>query len=161
MFNQLPSDKTVIYLTIFEMQHICLHVNVNNLSAKLFLELLTSVLTLSRRVARKSDIKYARFDINQMLIIKYSKDLTEVLNSRSLVTASKHLTFPSFIQPYHTHFSNQGKKILFIIDNIFVQIGGRVFQKTIINSMDINCVPLLADLLLHSFEAEFSSRAIT
>ena len=43
----------------------------------------------------------------------------------------------------------------FLIDNIFVQYGGRVFQQTIGIPMGTNCAPLFADLFLHSYEAEF------
>ena len=43
----------------------------------------------------------------------------------------------------------------FLIDNIFVQCGGRVFQQTIGIPMGTNCAPLLADLFLHSYEADF------
>jgi hypothetical protein len=41
----------------------------------------------------------------------------------------------------------------FLIDNIFVIFGGRVFQKTDGIPMGANCAPLLADLCLYSYEA--------
>jgi hypothetical protein len=40
-------------------------------------------------------------------------------------------------------------------DNIFVIFGGRGFQQTIGKPMGTNCVPLLADLFLYSYEADF------
>jgi cystathionine beta-lyase/cystathionine gamma-synthase len=43
----------------------------------------------------------------------------------------------------------------FLIDNIFVIFGGRVFQQTVGMPMGTNCIPLLADLFLYSYEAEF------
>ena len=43
----------------------------------------------------------------------------------------------------------------FLIDNIFVMFGGRVFQQTFGIPMGTNCAPLLADLFLYSYEAEF------
>jgi hypothetical protein len=43
----------------------------------------------------------------------------------------------------------------FLIDNIFVFFGGRVFQQTVGKSMGTNCAPLLADLLLYTYEADF------
>ena len=43
----------------------------------------------------------------------------------------------------------------FLIDNIFVIFGGSVFQQTVGIPMDANCAPLLADLLLYSYEADF------
>ena len=36
----------------------------------------------------------------------------------------------------------------FLIDNIFVFFGGRVFQQTVDIPMGANCAPLLADLFL-------------
>lgn len=43
----------------------------------------------------------------------------------------------------------------FLIDNIFVMFGGHVFQQTVGIPMGTNCAPLLADLFLYSYEAEF------
>ena len=45
----------------------------------------------------------------------------------------------------------------YLIDNIFVEFGGRIFQpkKKIGKPMGTNCAPLLADLFLYSYEAEF------
>ena len=43
----------------------------------------------------------------------------------------------------------------FLIDNIFVEFGGQIFQQTIGIPMGTNCAPLLADLFLYSYEAEF------
>ena len=44
----------------------------------------------------------------------------------------------------------------FLIDNIFVFYGGRVFQQTVGIPMGANCAPLLADLFLYSYEADFT-----
>ena len=43
----------------------------------------------------------------------------------------------------------------FLIGNIFVMLGGRVFQQTVGIPMGTNCAPLLADLFLYSYEAYF------
>ena len=47
------------------------------------------------------------------------------------------------------------KMLEYLIDNIFVEFGGRIFQQTIGIPMGTNCAPLLADLFLYSYEAEF------
>ena len=48
------------------------------------------------------------------------------------------------------------KMIEFLIDNIFVQFGGRLFRQVIGIPMGTNCAPLLlADLFLYSNENEF------
>jgi hypothetical protein len=43
----------------------------------------------------------------------------------------------------------------FLIDNILVIFGGRVFHQTVGIPMGTNCAPLLADLFLYSYEADF------
>ena len=43
----------------------------------------------------------------------------------------------------------------FLIDNIFVEFGGIIFQQIIGIPMGTNCAPLLADLFLYSYESEF------
>ena len=43
----------------------------------------------------------------------------------------------------------------FLIDNIFAVFSGRVFQQTVGIPMATNCAPLLADLFLYSYEADF------
>jgi hypothetical protein len=43
----------------------------------------------------------------------------------------------------------------FLIDNIFVIFGGRVFQQTVGIPMGTKCAPPLADLFLYSNEADF------
>jgi hypothetical protein len=43
----------------------------------------------------------------------------------------------------------------FLIDNIFVIFGGRVFQQTVVIPMGTICAPLLADLFLYLYEADF------
>ena len=45
--------------------------------------------------------------------------------------------------------------INFLIDNIYVEFGGYIFQQNIGIPMGTNCAPLLADLFLYSYEAEF------
>ena len=43
----------------------------------------------------------------------------------------------------------------FLVDNIFVVFAGKVFQQIIGIPMGTNCAPLLADIYLYSYEAEF------
>ena len=48
----------------------------------------------------------------------------------------------------------------FLIDNVFAMFGGRVFQQTVGIPMDTNCAPLLADLFLYSYKADFIQRLL-
>ena len=43
----------------------------------------------------------------------------------------------------------------FLVDNIFVVFAGKVFQQTVGIPVGTNCAPLLADILLYSYEADF------
>ena len=43
----------------------------------------------------------------------------------------------------------------FLVDNIFVVFGGKVFQQIVGIPLGTNCAPLLADIFLYSYEAEF------
>ena len=46
--------------------------------------------------------------------------------------------------------------LAFLIDNIFAIFGGRVVLQTIGIPIGRNCAPLLADLFLYSYEADFT-----
>ena len=52
------------------------------------------------------------------------------------------------------------KMMDFLIDNIFVQFGGRLFRQAIGIPMGTNCAPLFADLFLYSYENEFLDNMI-
>ena len=47
------------------------------------------------------------------------------------------------------------KMLEFLVDNIFVVFALKVFQQTVCIPMGTNCAPLLVDIFLYSYEAEF------
>ena len=47
------------------------------------------------------------------------------------------------------------KMLEFLVDNIFVVFAGKVFPQTVSIPMGTNCAPLLADIFLYSYEADF------
>ena len=51
------------------------------------------------------------------------------------------------------------KMLEFLVDNIFVVFVGKVFQQTVGIPMGTNCAPLLADIYLYSYEADFIQSA--
>ena len=167
--------------------------------------LLTSILTTVKDGLKKyCDVIYSRSGINQMWILKNSKELLENLNSNSLTSVHSIKTY-DFSTLYTTiphsklksrltelirnafRFKNGKKRyeyivvgykstyfvkdhseaknkyteddivrmLEFLIDNIFVECGGVIFQQVIGIPMGTNCAPLLADLFLYSYEAEF------
>ena len=150
------------------------------------------------------DTSYSRGGVNQMWILKNSKDLLEYIQSRSPSSCNSIKTFDfstfyttipysklkdklrelvqlCFINKNGQHrykylvlgrdrssfvkqHSDSTKKfsetdifnmLEFLIDNIFAMFGGRVFQQTVGISMSTSCAPLLADLFLYSYEADF------
>ena len=52
------------------------------------------------------------------------------------------------------------KMIEFLVDNIYVRFGGQLFRQMVGIPMGTNCAPLLADLLLYSYENEFLDKLI-
>ena len=48
----------------------------------------------------------------------------------------------------------------FLIDNIYVVFGDHVIQQSVGILMGTNCAPLLADLFLYSYEAEFVQKLL-
>jgi hypothetical protein len=65
----------------------------------------------------------------------------------------------SYFVKHHSDSTKQFSDIFnmfeFLIDNIFVMFGGQVFQQTAGIPMGTNYAPLLADLFLYSYEADF------
>ena len=65
----------------------------------------------------------------------------------------------SYFVKHHSYSTKKSSLKLisstFLIDNIFAMFGGRVFQQTVGIPMGTNCAPLLADLFLYSYEADF------
>ena len=52
------------------------------------------------------------------------------------------------------------KMIEILVDNIYVSFGGQLFRQMIGIPMGTNCVPLLADLFLYSYESEFLDKLV-
>ena len=147
---------------------------------------------------------YSRSGVNQMWILKNSKELLDhlkspnfnlVTNIKSFDFSTLYTTIPhqklksrlatiirnSFLHkngnrrykyfvlgregPYfvkeHSDSKNKYteediiKMLEFLVDNIFVVFAGKVFQQIVGIPMGTNCAPLLADIFLYSYEAEF------
>ena len=173
-------------------------------STKPLSQVLTRILTAVKEGLQKyCDTAYARSGVNQMWILKNSKELLENLKAQSLysVNSIKSFYFSTYTAIPHDKLKSKLKAIInqcffhkngnrrflyvvigykdsyvvrdhsdapqkysdadvikmleYLIDNIFVEFGGRIFQQTIDIPMGTNCAPLLADLFLYSYEAEF------
>ena len=167
--------------------------------------LLTKLLThIKQGLQKYCEIAYSRSGVNQMWILKNSKELLEQLQSpnfnhitsiKSFDFSTLYTTIPhqklksrlatiirnSFIHkngnrrykflvlghegPYFVKEHSDSKNkytedeivnmLEFLVDNIFVVFGGKVFQQIIGIPISTNCAPLLADIFLYSYEAEF------
>ena len=167
--------------------------------------LLTKLLThIKQGLQKYCETAYSRSGVNQMWILKNSKELLDHLKSPNfnLITNIKSFDFStlyttishqklksrlatiirnSFLHkngnrrykylvlgregPYfvkeHSDAKNKYteediiKMLEFLVDNIFVVFAGKVFQQIVGIPMGTNCAPLLADIFLYSYEAEF------
>ena len=167
--------------------------------------LLTKLLThIKQGLQKYCETSYSRRGVNQMWILKNSKELLEHLQSpnfnhitsiKSFEFSTLYTTIPhqklksrlatiirnSFIHkngnrrykflvlgregPYFVKEHSDSKNkyteddiinmLEFLVDNIFVVFGGKVFQQIVGIPMGTNCAPLLADIFLYSYEAEF------
>jgi hypothetical protein len=57
--------------------------------------------------------------------------------------------------PYKYYEGDIQGMLGFLVDNMYVVFGDQVFQHYVGFPMGTNCAPLLADLFLYSYEAEF------
>jgi hypothetical protein len=83
-------------------------------------------------------------DLLGILLEKFSRKYRRSVNTELSVWTIK------------TEQKEVDKKMLeFFIYNIFVHVGGQVFQQSAGIPMGTNCAPLLEDQSLYSFETEF------
>ena len=167
--------------------------------------LLTKLLThIKQGLQKYCKTAYTRSWINQMWILKNSKELLEHLKSLTFnhVTSIKSFDFSTlyttiphqklkerltsiirnafifkngnrrykylvlghdetYFVKEHSDSNNKYseddiiKMLEFLVDNIFVVFAGKVFQQTVGIPMGTNCAPLLVDIFLYSYEADF------
>ena len=167
--------------------------------------LLTKLLThIKQGLQKYCETAHSRSGINQMWILKISKELLDHLKSPNfnLITNIKSFDFstlyttiprqklksmqasvirnsfihkngnrrykylvlgregPYFVREYSDLKSKHTEEDIirmlgFLLDNIFVVFAGKFFQQIIGIPMGTNCAPLLADIFLYSYEAEF------
>ena len=167
--------------------------------------LLTKLLThIKQGLQKYCETAYSRSGINQMWILKNSKELLEhlkfptfnrVTSIKSFDFSTLYTTIPHqklkdrltsiirnafifkngnrrykylvlgheetyFVKEHSDSKSKYSeddiiKMLEFLVDNIFVVFAGKVFQQTVGIPMGTNCAPLLADMFLYSYEADF------
>ena len=97
-----------------------------------------------------------------MWIVKKSEDMLEYIQSRSLsyCNSIKHLSslpstqlFPTL--SWKTYYGSCSNCVSYHQDARVVLVGGCIFQQTFGIPMGTNCAPLLANLFLYSYEADF------
>jgi hypothetical protein len=84
----------------------------------------------------------------------HSKDEISKPYSYLVISHQKHYVVKYLSDSTHKYPKVESKKLLwFLIDNIFVLVGVKVFQQSVGIPMGTNCALLLADMFLYSYEA--------
>jgi hypothetical protein len=116
------------------------------------------MLTPPRHLILPPHLSEARVALHSNCFLDYDYVLHIVNFAISYVVIShqKHYFDKYHSDPTHKYSEVQIKKMLvFLIDNIDIVVGGKVFQQSVGITMGTNCAPLLADLFWYSYEAEF------
>ena len=67
-----------------------------------------------------------------------------------------HFLLPKNLKKYHAwSCQNVCDALTFLLDNILIQFGAKLYRKVVGIPMDTNCVPLVADLFLFCYERDF------
>jgi hypothetical protein len=103
-------------------------------------------------------LKFRRLDIiNNCFVNKNGKRKYAYL----VISHQNHYFVKHHSDSIHKYSEVEIKKMLeFLIDNIYVVVGGQVFQQSVGIPMGTNCSPLLADLFLYSYEAKFIQKLL-
>jgi hypothetical protein len=82
--------------------------------------------------------------------------------SKFVVLGYSSTYFSNKIQKGKTCYSEEKvmSMLEFLIDNIFVFFGGTLIQQVVGIPMGTNCAPLIADLILYSYESEFLQKLL-
>ena len=203
--NNLPSFYWLPKLHKFPFKHRFIAAS-SSCSTTELSQILTIILSkIKDGLQRYCEIVYSRSGINQMWILKNSKELLNSLKASSHVSSIKTYDFSTLyttiphdklklrlrdiitgtfvtkkgnqrykyivVKHNHAYFvkdeSDAKQKFThtdiiqmlnFLIDNIYIEFGGIIFQQTIGIPMGTNCAPLLADLFLYSYESDFIKR---
>ena len=144
--NYTSIFQTVLYCCVCQMLH------------ETSFQLLTCILSAVKTGLKSyCDTSYSRGGVNQMLIL-------QTWPKKNGQRRYKYLVLGRDISYFVKHHSDSTKKfseadifniLEFLIDNIFAMFGGRVFQQSVGIPLGTNCAPLLADLFLYSYEADF------
>ena len=104
------------------------------------------------------------FDFSPLYTTIPHQKLPELFHSHKLTSHIQTLVLclegPYFVQEHpdsKSKFTEDDivNMLEFLVDNIFVVFGGKVFQQIIDIPMGTNIAPLLDDIFLQSYEAEF------
>ena len=127
----------------------------------------------SRSFSQVSSIK--TFDFSTLYTtIQHEKLKTRLKETIHKVFSNRNYGSKFVVLGYNsTYFSNTIQKgktcyyeeqvinmLEFLIDNIVVSFGGILFQQVVGIPMGTNCAPLLADLLLYSYDSEFLQKLV-
>ena len=90
-------------------------------------------------------------------MIKLTKRLFGRIPNNWLATKNVFFVFTSDVYNNHNLWSCQNvcDALVYLLDNIFIRFGTKLYRQTIGVPMGTNCVPLVADLFLFCYEGDF------
>ena len=89
------------------------------------------------------------------MISIFLSDFGMTLHNLTLHPTENGIFFKHCLLPPPSLDSGYPSQCSFLDDNIFVVFAGKVFQQTVGIPMGTNCAPLLADIFLYSYDADF------
>jgi hypothetical protein len=108
------------------------------------------------------DIFRSTFAVNYLSIINFSF-VDKIKHDDQVYTLSERCNITRNDQsdsPYKYSEADIKSMLGFLVDNIYVVFRDQVLQQFVGILMDTNCAPLLADLFLYSYEAEFVQKLL-
>ena len=95
----------------------------------------------------------AKFLLKSVHIVPFSNDHNIV---SSLICRCQNKPPMKFLDPFlHMSKVNLGLLLTFLLDNIFIQFGTKLYRQVVGIPMDPNCALLVADLFLFCYERDF------
>ena len=68
---------------------------------------------------------------------------------------TKNMLFSLLMYIKIINYKNICEALVYLLDNIFIRLGTKVYRQTIGNLIGTNCAPLVADLFLFFYERDF------
>ena len=96
-----------------------------------------------------------KFKINLLILLK-EPSIEKALLTLHVMTARYYLLQKKKPKKNHAwSCQNVCDGLIFLLDNIFIQFGTKLYRQVVVIPMGTNCAPLVADLFLFCYERNF------